>query len=66
MALQKTFTGIDNEIPERIAAYKAQEQQVWVLILMCLCMFNGRIAGESGPEPPRGAAAGCQGKDSEA
>lgn len=27
MALQKTFTGIDNEIPERIAAYKAQEQQ---------------------------------------
>jgi hypothetical protein len=36
MALQKTFTGIDNEIPERIAAYKAQEQQVRVLILMCL------------------------------
>ena len=28
MALQKSFTGIDNEGPERIAAYKGQEQQV--------------------------------------
>ena len=28
LALQKSFTGIDNEEPERIAAYKGQEQQV--------------------------------------
>ncbi len=34
LALQKSFTGIDNEIPERIAAYKAHEQQV---DLCCRC-----------------------------
>ena len=28
LALQKNFTGIDNEEPERIAAYRQQEQQV--------------------------------------